>query len=92
MNFDPRSESLNTEAGLIIESPELAEVTHKLVWTFQQEASYQVRFADKLTQRLEWIRVDDLNGIDIQTREPGLKFWDAIKLNIQSLLIPEFLL
>jgi putative cardiolipin synthase len=92
MNFDPRSEALNTEAGLIIENPELAEATHKLVWTFKQEAAYQVRFADKLTQRLEWIRFDELDGIDIQTTEPGLKSWDAIKLNIQSVLIPEFLL
>ena len=44
MNFDPRSDQHNTEMGLFIESPTLAQQVLKLVDVIKQQGAYQVRW------------------------------------------------
>jgi len=45
MNFDPRSDLLNTEIGLFIESPEIARQALKLIEALKQQGAYKLRFA-----------------------------------------------
>jgi cardiolipin synthase C len=45
MNFDPRSDYHNTEVGLFIHSPTLAQQVLKLVDVIKQQGAYQVRLA-----------------------------------------------
>ena len=53
MNFDPRSEQHNTELGLFIHSPTLAQQVLKLVDVIKQQGSYQVRLAPN-GQDVQW--------------------------------------
>ncbi|MFZ4688265.1 MAG: phospholipase D family protein [Polymorphobacter sp.] len=66
-NFDPRSLRLNTEMGLIIDSPVLAGRLQDMFSDGVADIAYEVRLAGR---RLQWIeRVD---GVEIVHRhEPG---------------------
>ena len=53
MNFDPRSKIHNTEIGLFIVSPEMAQQVLKLIDALKQQGAYRLRLgADG--RRLEW--------------------------------------
>jgi cardiolipin synthase C len=54
MNLDPRSESANTELGILAECPELAAEVIQVIRTSQQRSSYRLRFAGDGTT-LEWL-------------------------------------
>ena len=54
MNFDERSAWTNTEAGLLIESPELAEDIRMLVGRDKHESVYQLRLAAD-NETIEWV-------------------------------------
>jgi cardiolipin synthase C len=43
LNFDPRSANLNTELGLVIDSPELAKRIETTFWTQVPQLAYQVK-------------------------------------------------
>jgi cardiolipin synthase C len=43
LNFDPRSANLNTELGLVIDSPELAQRIETTFWTQVPQLAYQVK-------------------------------------------------
>ncbi|MGL6113261.1 MAG: phospholipase D family protein, partial [Rubrivivax sp.] len=45
MNFDPRSDQHNTEMGLFIQSPQLAQQMLKLVEVIRQQGAYRVTLA-----------------------------------------------
>ena len=92
MNFDPRSEALNTEFGVFIHSPELAAEALGLLELLKREASYQVRLKQGTQRDLEWVWMDKRNGMEVVDDEPGADLWTRTKLYIQSLLIPESLL
>jgi cardiolipin synthase C len=92
VNFDPRSAALNTEFGVLIRSPALAEEAHRILRLLKSEASYQVRLKDGTQRDLEWLRVDERNGLEVIDAEPGADLLTRMKLYIQSILIPESLL
>ena len=92
VNFDQRSEVLNTEFGVLIRSPELAGDAHRILQLLKREASYQVRLKDGAQRDLEWVRVDERDGMEVIDAEPGADLWTRMKLYIQSILIPESLL
>ena len=46
MNFDPRSDQHNTEMGLFIQSPQLAQQVLKLVEVIRQQGAYKVTLAE----------------------------------------------
>ncbi|WP_221410264.1 phospholipase D family protein [Paraburkholderia dinghuensis] len=43
LNFDPRSANLNTELGLVIDSPELALRIESMFWTQVRQLAYEVK-------------------------------------------------
>jgi len=54
MNLDPRSESTNTELGIVAQCPELAREVARAIDVSLLHSSYQVRFAPD-GQSLEWL-------------------------------------
>ena len=89
MNLDQRSLHLNTEIGLIIDSPELA---HQIALRFadiaQPANSYVLMLSDAngLDQRhLVWRTLENGNPVDFD-REPDVTLWQQLKVDMLSLL------
>lgn len=72
LNFDPRALVINTENGLLIESPELAaELTHRLKGLLSPENSWQV--LQSKGNQLIWRA-----GTRVLDGQPARSFWQAI--------------
>ncbi len=91
MNLDPRSVTINTEIGLLIDNTELA----KLIVGYLEQAYRSVFYTVKLepkdrakpegTNHLTWIEFR--NGEEIRYhQEPRTSFWQRFKVNLISLL------
>ncbi|MGJ3702929.1 phospholipase D family protein [Variovorax sp. AFSI2.2] len=92
MNFDPRSETHNTEIGLFIRSPEMAQQALKLIDVLKQQGAYRLRFAeDGSKSRIEWIS-EDAGKTTVLNEEPDSGFWDRAMLELLAPLTPESLL
>ncbi|RSZ39735.1 MULTISPECIES: phospholipase D family protein [unclassified Variovorax] len=92
VNMDLRSEGLNTEFGLRIDSPALAEEARAFFSELIAHAAYQVRLKPGSEQDLEWWSVDDAVPVMVTDREPGADLWMRTKLYFQSLVVPESML
>lgn len=89
MNFDQRSLQLNTEVGLIIDSPELAQQT---VVRFEAMAQRENSYALALRPtrpgsrpRLVWQTLENGQAVDYAT-EPARSAWQRFKARILSWL------
>jgi len=89
MNFDQRSMHLNTEIGLIIDSPELAQQTAA---RFESMASLPNSYALMLRQhndgtppRIVW-RTNEDGTIVEYNREPARSSWQKLKAELLTLL------
>lgn len=91
MNFDPRSEIHNTEIGLIIFSPEMAQQVLKLIGEVKQQGSYQVQFAPGGGERLQWVGGDP-GAPQVLDAEPDATFADRLMLELLAPFAPESLL
>jgi cardiolipin synthase C len=90
MNFDPRSARHNTEMGLFIQSPALAQQMRKLVDVVRQQGAYQVRLAPD-GKGLQWL-ASGPGGQEQLVEEPETDFWSRLMLELLSWLVPEDLL
>jgi len=83
-NLDPRSASINTEAGLYVESPELAEqVIAYMDEGVLPENSYQVMLDDE--GDLLWIT--EIEGEEVRFhKDPETGFWDRFIAGLIMLL------
>ncbi len=89
MNFDERSRHLNTEIGLIIDSPELAaQETTRFEAMAQPDNSYRVLFrpaTEHGTPRLMWRTKE--NGLDVAYfTEPSPSAWRRFEVRTLALL------
>jgi putative cardiolipin synthase len=82
MNFDPRSVSVNSEMGVLIESPALAEDLAKVIsrdtlpansWTVEIDESGGLR----------WV-----NDNEVVTRQPARNFWQRVE-DLVSMAFPK---
>ena len=87
MNFDPRSDMLNTEIGLFIQSAEMAQQALKLVEVLKQQGAYRLRFAEG-TQNIEWVS-GPAGAQEVLSVEPDSDFWSRTVLEILAPLTPE---
>jgi putative cardiolipin synthase len=88
-NFDPRSARLNTEMGLVIDSPEMARGLADWLAREAPERAYQVRLAHD--GRLQW--VGRTGGTEVvQDHEPGSTFARRVALWVLARLPIEWLL
>lgn len=89
MNFDQRSRNLNTEIGLIIDSPELAQqVVSRFDAMTRPESSYAVTQrvgSDGRSARLIWRTRKGDRLVDYDT-EPARSRWQRLKVYLLSLL------
>jgi putative cardiolipin synthase len=89
MNYDQRSRRLNTEVGVIIDSPELAQQTAARFEAMTQlENSYEVTLSDKSgghPPSLVWRTVDRTQPVETTT-EPAHNAWEREKVRLLSLL------
>ena len=88
-NFDPRSARLNTENGLIIESPALAGRVSEAFITDIPQRSYKVELDEQ--GRLRWIEQRDGQTL-VHREEPGVSAWRALSVKILSHLPIDWLL
>ena len=83
LNFDPRSSRLNTEMGVVIKSPEMAQYMNKAVNDALPYASYQVRLTDD--GKLEWLKTNNQNQTTIYHHEPDTTKWQRLWVKILSI-------
>ena len=90
LNLTPRSASLNTELGLIIEIPTVAEPVARAFEQRLREAAYRLEFVPgpgpcKECGHIEWISRE--NGSEVRYRhEPHATFGKHLAVGIFSLL------
>jgi len=88
MNFDQRSKHLNTEIGLIIESPELAQQTAMRFESMVQPANAYAlawRALGNGGSQLVWGSQENGNAIEY-TREPARSDWQRLEQTLMSWL------
>lgn len=73
LNLDPRSIYINTELGLIIDSPDLAKtIVHGLEWALEPKNSWQLLLDEQ--GRLMWKSADV-----VIRRDPARTFWQRFQ-------------
>jgi len=73
MNFDPRSAAINTEMGVVIDSPGLGEELARLIERdMEPENSWEVQLVDG--NKLRWVSSDA-----IVTRQPARNWWQRVE-------------
>ena len=85
MNLDQRSTKLNTELGLIIDSPEMAQQLEAMV---DNASSYHLRLGPD-GDSIEWVEEDGEGHETVFHEEPETSAWLRFKLWLLSPLIPE---
>jgi putative cardiolipin synthase len=89
MNFDQRSKRINTEVGLIIDSPELAQQTAtRFEAMTQPENSYALALrpgSAGSSPRLVWHTQEDGTAVEY-AQEPARSRWERLKVKLLSLL------
>jgi putative cardiolipin synthase len=88
-NTDPRSYKLNTEMGLVIESPKLASAISQALDQRAEAAAYEVKLAGDGS--LEWIEYTD-QGVVRHNTEPKVGLGKRLGVGLLSLLPIEWLL
>jgi putative cardiolipin synthase len=89
-NFDPRSIDLNTEMGLVIDSPVLAGKLGQAMRSTIPQRAYQVLLGSD--GALYWIARDANGGITRYDTEPGTSVWQRMGVSILSVLPIDWLL
>ncbi len=82
-NFDPRSANINTELGVIIRSPELAEHYAKRVLAALSEQTFEVFLNEK--GKLRWRGMEDGQEI-IFDKEPHTTWWQRFVAGFMRIL------
>ena len=88
-NFDPRSASLNTEMGFVIDSPRLARGLSDGLGARLMESAYELRLDEN--GRLQWL---DREGeiVRVFDSEPNAGLWRRFQAFVLTLLPIEWLL
>jgi putative cardiolipin synthase len=91
MNLDPRSATINTELGAVIESPELARELLRVIDIDRLQSAYRVRLSAS-GNGCEWLSMEADDSVVVLTEEPDSSTWQRFKLWMLSPFIPESLL
>ena len=82
-NFDPRSAYLNTEIGVLLNSPPLARAVHT---TMDENLSkYAYKLVLDANKKITWQRQTP-QGPVIYTKEPRMKWWQRAGIKMLSWL------
>ena len=89
-NFDPRSVELNTEMGLLIDSPVLASMVGSVLDARIPLRAYEVRLSPE--GKLYWIDRRDDGAVLRHESEPGASVWRRGAVEIMSVLPIDWML
>ncbi|MEJ8853167.1 phospholipase D family protein [Variovorax robiniae] len=90
MNLDLRSSRINTELGMLVHSPELAEQVLTLADRVRDTGSYRLRLKQP-GDRVQWIGV--VNGVErVYDSEPGVDWGTRLQLLLLFPFVSESLL
>jgi putative cardiolipin synthase len=87
MNLDPRSDSTNTELGVIIRSPEFAREVLRVIQISKLQSAYRLQFGPD-GHSLEWLTTDE-SGEVILYAEPDTTFLLRLQNMLFSPFVPE---
>jgi putative cardiolipin synthase len=90
VNLDPRSESTNTELGLVARCPELAMEVIRVINISKRQSSYRLQFAPD-GQSLEWLATDDQGDV-VLSEEPEVTPLMRLRNMLLAPFVPEQLL
>jgi len=90
VNLDPRSDSTNTELGLLAECPALATQVIEVIGASQRGSAYRLRFA-KDGDALEWLATTDAGEV-VFTQEPEVTLLMRLQHTLFAPFVPEQLL
>ena len=90
MNLDARSDSTNTELGMLAECPELAREVIRVINISKLQSSYRLRFAAD-GSALEWLATDDQGDV-VLTEEPEVTPFMRFQNMLLAPFVPEQLL
>jgi putative cardiolipin synthase len=82
-NFDPRSANINTELGVIIKSPEMAEVFAEIIDSKTDSQAYEVFLNEK--DQLRWRSFENGQEV-IDTKEPRTTWWQRFVAGFMRML------
>ncbi|MEK2644351.1 phospholipase D family protein [Bdellovibrio sp. BCCA] len=88
MNLDPRSVELNSEMGVLFESPELAQKFVELTLNELPDVAYKVTLNEG---KLQWTTQEGENQVTVES-EPEASVWKSFKAGFLSLFVPESML
>lgn len=86
MNLDPRSATINTELGAVINSPKLAREMIRIIDIDRLQSAYRLRLSAN-GQWCEWLGIEDGQEV-VLTEEPDSSLWLRIKLMLLRPLVP----
>ena len=79
MNLDHRSAAVNTEMGLVIDSPDMVNDYDRLMRTTARvNIGYRLRLGPD-GRRVQWLEYDDAGGDIVHEDEPGEFIWLRFK-------------
>jgi cardiolipin synthase C len=90
VNLDPRSDSTNTELGILVECPELAKEVIRAINISKSQSSYRLRFAPD-GQSLEWLAATE-KGEVVFSEEPEVTPAMRFETMLLAPFVPEQLL
>ncbi|WP_273777372.1 phospholipase D family protein [Acinetobacter sp. GSS19] len=82
-NFDPRSSYLNTEIGVLLNSPALASQVHQTMDQNLSKYAYQLLL--NAEQKIIW-RQENAQHSKIYKKEPHMKWWQKASMKVISWL------
>jgi putative cardiolipin synthase len=91
MNLDPRSATINTELGAVIDSPQLAKELLRVIDLDRLQSAYRVRLRAN-GNGIEWLGAGVDEDDEVLDTEPDASLWLRIKTWLLSPLVPEELL
>lgn len=89
MNFDPRSNHYNSEMGLFIHSPTVAQEAWRLANLAKAQGAHRLRLLPG--GGIEWLTPGGRDD-EVHTREPEASFWPRVLLQLLAPFTPEELL
>ena len=87
MNLDPRSARINTEIGVRVVSPKLAEMVLAAFKVDELTGVYQVKLRDNGVG-VRWIAVDGDTTEELDV-DPDTSLWQRLRLMMLSWFVPE---
>ena len=90
MNLDPRSESTNTELGIVARCPELAKNVARMIDASRLYSSYELRFAAD-GRSLQWVVMGSQPEV-VLSSEPEVTPFMQFRNMLPAPFVPEQLL